>query len=102
VQLEDSRETITFAEGAAASDVACFLMLRLGPHNEAARTLPIVIRLPSTGQTIELVSDILVREGEVLRIESPLTAPATVTLHSHRLRVETGGELELYALTLAD
>jgi hypothetical protein len=99
---EQKSETVTFAVGVTPSDVACDFMLRFGPHNVAARTAPMVLRLPTMSEPIELVSDILVREGEFLRIESPPTTPATLTLHSHRVRVESGGRLEMHALTLAD
>jgi hypothetical protein len=54
------------------------------------------------GEPIELVSDILVRDGEFLRVESPPSAPVTLTLRSHRLRVENAGKLEVCALILAD
>ncbi len=102
LEPENLSETVTFPAGVVASDVACYLMLRLGPHNMAARSLPVLVRLPSMGEAIELVSDILVREGEFLRIESPLTSPVTLILRSRRLRVESGGRLDLYALKLAD
>jgi hypothetical protein len=60
--LEPSNsEIISFPTGTAAPDVACHLMLRLGPHNAAARTLPVVVRLAGMGETLKLVSDIVVK-----------------------------------------
>jgi hypothetical protein len=54
------------------------------------------------GETLQLVSDIVVREMESLRIESRPTDPVKISLHSHRLRVRNGGKLQLYAIALVD
>jgi hypothetical protein len=79
--------------------VACTLLWRFSAHSRAGRGSAIV-QLPARADKVELVCDLVVGPGEVLRLEG--LGISTLVLGAKQLRVERGGRLELVGLSVED
>jgi hypothetical protein len=60
------------------------------------------VRLPASADVIELMGDLVVREGSSLRVVGVAGNPATrIVVGARQLRVDLGGKLELERVSVA-
>ena len=94
----DDAGPLSFADGASALEVACTLLWMLGSYGsrQSGRT---TLELPSHVGAIELIGDIVVHNGEDVRLTG---AQQGTELHvgGRQLRIDRGGALELDHLVL--
>jgi hypothetical protein len=109
-QEQPAAETIRFPGEASPLCVACALLWHVGAYRPnqiatspsgAAERAQMTVQLPSADDPIRLVGDVVVRAGEVVKLESRDGAPASIVVGRHRLEVEGGGRLELDRVSLA-
>ena len=92
---------IIFHANASARQVECTLLWLFGAHSTARiAAQAVTVRLPSHIDKLELVGDIVVHAGTLLRLEAETAI--TLMVGSKQLRVKQGGHLELVGLTIAD
>jgi hypothetical protein len=91
-QEDASVETVRFVQGASALHVACTLLRMFGaqarPYQSAA--MRSAVWVPADVGAIQLVGDIVVREGSSLALRAEEGASATLVLGKAQLRVERG------------
>jgi hypothetical protein len=103
-QEDASVETVRFVQGSSALHVSCTLLRMFGaqarPYQSAA--MRSVVWVPANVGAIQLVGDIVVREGSSLALRAEEGASATLVLGKSQLRVEPGASLELIRIELVD
>jgi hypothetical protein len=92
---------VTFHANASARQIECTLLWLFGAHSTARiAAQAVTVRLPSHIDQLELVGDIVVHAGTLLRLEAETAI--TLIVGSRQLRVQQRGHLELVGLTIAD
>jgi hypothetical protein len=97
--------SLAFAE--SSLQIACAFVRSFGAHtvrpaDESVPTTNVTIRLTRTIGTVQLLDDLVVREGESLRLEADDDTLATIVVGARQLRVEAGGMLELVRVKLTN
>ena len=107
-RAEDDAGPLSFADGASALEVACTLLWMLGRYGsrqsgrtsygsrQSGRT---TLELPSHVGAIELIGDIVVHNGEDVRLAGAQQG-TEVHVGGRQLRIDRGGALELDHLVL--
>jgi hypothetical protein len=97
----EDEELLSFLEGASAVHVACALLIKFGIYSEAARRKQhTTVLLPSRIGAVQLFGDIVVRPGETMLLSSADSAPASLIVSRHQLRVARRGVLQLLRMEL--
>ena len=96
-----SAQTIAFSEGVSSSHVACTLLWRLGPFAATSEGKATTVHMPHGMPSVNLLSDIVVRNGETLAIHAEPTSPS-LAIGRWQIHVEAGGQLQLLGLSLVD
>ena len=87
----------------SAAEVECRLLRQFGAHAADASGRTRTVRLPCAPEAVRLVGDVLVRSGQVLRLEGcEAELQSSIVVGLRRLRVDQGGRLELIRVALVD
>jgi hypothetical protein len=94
-----SDTTLTFGREVPSSTVACWLSRFFGPWVARAKEVPTLVQLTDGLQVIDLVSDLVIRDGHRVLIVGNKNRIRT---GNHQLRVDAGGDLTLHQLVISD
>lgn len=93
-------ETVNFAQGVTAEQVACTLLWKFGAFTIAGdRAASAVVQLPPDLSKIHLQGDLYLRKGESITIEG---MGNSISVGSTQIRVDSGGSLRLMSATIVD
>ena len=94
-----SDTTLTFGREVPSSTVACWLSRFFGPWVAPAKEAPTLVQLTDGLQVIDLVSDLVIRDGHRVHIAG---SKNRIRMGNHQLRVDAGGDLTLHQLVISD
>ena len=92
-------DTLLFAGGASVRTVQCWLMRFFGPQAAPQSVRASQVDFSDGMQTIDLVSDVVIRAGQRLSLSS---LGGTLRVGKHQVQVYRGGALEMMRLGVAE